>query len=299
MIRMSMNTRPIDGDTQSTRGLRSIARTWFWFILLGTIVGVGAAFLISAVTPATYTARVSLLIIPSSPSGSSTPITPSDLTVSQALIPTFAELATTTPVLTGAITAAAATTNPQALAQAVTTHVPTNTNILDISVSDRDPAQAAALANAIADQLRNYSPPDSNDASVGSLVQLSKVDPATPPTVKDGPGLLVRLALGGAIALFLTVSIAFLGENLSRGRELIRRSSGPGVQADPPNPDPITPRAEPDSSSGPYAMPAWWRRARAAQSTPPPNWPPSRAGTVKPESAPDPRGSGAPRDAAR
>ncbi len=59
MIRMIMTNQPTDGDAHPTRGLRSIARTWFWFILLGTVVGVVAAFLISAVTPATYTARVS------------------------------------------------------------------------------------------------------------------------------------------------------------------------------------------------------------------------------------------------
>jgi succinoglycan biosynthesis transport protein ExoP len=205
------------------QGLRATARTWFWFILGGTLLGAAIAFGVSILVPPGYTARVTLLV---TPAPRDTGITTNDLQVAQGLTPTFAELATTRPVLDRVILSTKVPTDAETLARSVTTDVPAGTSLLNISVSDRDAANAAALANAIAGELRAYTPPGGSGATGGLQVQLTVVDPATPPTVHEGPGLLVRIALGGMIALFLTISIAFLGENLwPRNRELFQRSA--------------------------------------------------------------------------
>jgi capsular polysaccharide biosynthesis protein len=207
--------------TQQT--LRAQARTWFWFILGGTLLGALVAFGLSVAIPPGYAARVTLLVTPAS---KDTGITTNDLQVAQALTPTFAELATTRPVLDRVILSTGVHTDAETLAQSVTTSVPAGTSLLSISVSNRDAASAAALANAIASELRAYTPPGGSTSTSGLQVQLTVVDPATPPTVHEGPGLFVRIALGGVIALFLTVSIAFLGENLwPQSREIFQRSA--------------------------------------------------------------------------
>jgi capsular polysaccharide biosynthesis protein len=205
------------------QGLRATARTWFWFILVGTVLGALVAFGLSVLIPPGYTARVTVLV---TPAPKDTGITTNDLQVAQALTPTFAELATTRPVLDRVILSTGVTTDAETLSQSVTTSVPAGTSLLTISVSNRDAANAAALANAIASELRAYTPPGGSTSAGGLQVQMTVVDPATPPTVHEGPGLLVRIALGGAIALFLTVSIAFLAENLwPENREMFQRSA--------------------------------------------------------------------------
>jgi capsular polysaccharide biosynthesis protein len=175
------------------------------------MLGAAIAFGLSVAVPPGYTAHVTILV---TPAPRDTGITTSDLQVAQALIPTFAELATTRPVLDRVLSATHVPTDAENLAKSVTTSVPAGTNLLTLNVSSGDATEAAALANAIASELRAYNPPGGGTANAGLTVQLTVVDPATPPITRDGPGLLVRIALGGAIALFLTVSIAFLSENL-------------------------------------------------------------------------------------
>jgi capsular polysaccharide biosynthesis protein len=290
-----MSSQPIPAGPSATRGLRSIVRTWGWFILGGTLIGLVIAVGVAAITPPTYTAHVTLLV---APADTNTGVNTSDLEVSQALIPTFAELATTTPVLDRVINSTNANTNVVALTEAVSTHIPAGTNLLEISVSDRDPAQASALANAIASDLQVYAPPNPSDANVAKLVALTVVDPATTPTGRDGPGFVIRVALGGAIALFLTISIAFLGENLWQRRGAFRTSpDGPSQSVAPQESD-----AAEDSQGGPYAVPGWWRRARTGPQSPSPTWPAARGTTGRTGTADDEfaaRSTQPPRDASR
>jgi capsular polysaccharide biosynthesis protein len=200
--------------------LQSTVRTWFLFVLVGTILGAAIAFAVAVVAPPGFTARVTLLI---SPAPKAAGITNGDLQIAQGLTPTFAELAATRTVLERVIFTTNVDTDVEHLAQAVTTHVPVGTSLLTISVSNPDAANAAALANAIASELNAYSAPSGGDANTGLLVELKVVDPAIPPGTRDGPGLPVRIALGGAIALFLTISIAFVVENIGRGAQNLGR----------------------------------------------------------------------------
>ncbi len=193
------------------RGLRAIAHTWFGFVLVGTIVGAIAAFGLTTISPPPYLARVTLLV---APVPRETGITNDDLQVVRELTPTFAELTTTTPVLQRVLLTTNIASDPESLARSITTHVPAGTSLLDISVSNPDPVAAAALANALAAELGDYASPGPGDPATGLQVEMTVVDPATPPVSRDGPGLLIRTALGAAIAMFLTIALAFLVENI-------------------------------------------------------------------------------------
>jgi capsular polysaccharide biosynthesis protein len=216
----------------TSRRLRSTARTWFWFILGGTLLGAVIAFGLGTVAPPGYAASVTLLV---SPIPKSTGITNGDLQVAQGLTPTFAELATTRPILDRVIRRTGASVDIDALARSVTTRVPVGTSLLTISVLDQDAQQAASLANAIGSELRSYAQPTGLDPTQGLQVELTVVDPATPPTERDGPGLPVRIILGGAIALFLTSTIAFLVENVWPQTRVTLAPPAP-VMAPPPQP---------------------------------------------------------------
>ena len=206
------------------RGLRSIARTWFGFVVVATVIGAIVAFGLTIISPPSYTAKVTLLV---APVPRETGITNDDLQVVRELTPTFAELTTTTPVLSRVLLATKIAGDPESLARSVTTHVPAGTSLLDISVSHADPVAAAALANALASELGDYAAPAPGDPATGLQVDMTVVDPATPPISRDGPGLLVRTALGAAIAAFLAIAIAFLVENIW---PLGREPSGTGAE---------------------------------------------------------------------
>jgi capsular polysaccharide biosynthesis protein len=216
----------------TSRRLRSTARTWFWFILGGTLLGAVIAFGLGTVAPPGYASSVTLLV---SPIPKSTGITNGDLQVAQGLTPTFAELATTRPILDRVIRRTGASVDIDALARSVTTRVPVGTSLLTISVLDQDAQQAASLANAIGSELRSYAQPTGLDPTQGLQVELTVVDPATPPTERDGPGLPVRVILGAAIALFLTSTIAFLVENVWPQTRVGIAPPAP-VMAPPPQP---------------------------------------------------------------
>ena len=198
---------------------RSSWQGWFWFVLVGSILGTAIAAAVAVLAPAGYTARVTVLVAPAK---SAEPITNDALDLAQAYIPTLAEFTTIRPLLDRVIRSTGAEIDVDTLTRDVTTRSPVGTSLLSISVSNRDAAQAAALANAIANELRAYASPTGSQSG-GANVELTVVDPAQPPTVRDGPGLPVRIALGGAIALFLTISIAFLVENVGRGAQSLGR----------------------------------------------------------------------------
>ena len=209
------------------RGLRAIAHTWFGFVLAGTIVGAVAAFALTTISPPPYTARVTVLV---APVPRETGITNDDLQVVRELTPTFAELTTTTPVLQRVLLTTHIASDTESLARSITTHVPAGTSLLDISVSDADPAAASALANALAAELGDYASPGPGDPVTGLQVEMTVVDPATPPISRDGPGLLIRTALGAAIAMFLTIALAFLVENIwPLGREPSEAAADPAA----------------------------------------------------------------------
>jgi capsular polysaccharide biosynthesis protein len=147
----------------------------------------------------------------------------SDVEVAQALAPTFAELSTTAPLLQRVITSTGVDMDVETLARAVTTHVPAATSLLDIGVTTRDPATAAALANAIATELVNYPQEGFAPQASALRVVLTVVDPAAPPTKEQGLSIILKTVLGGAIGLFIAISLAFFVENFGRGAQSIGR----------------------------------------------------------------------------
>jgi capsular polysaccharide biosynthesis protein len=189
----------------------SVIRSWLWFIVPAAILGASIAVGVSSTLPARYSSHVGLVVAP--------PLTRSELGLTDVLLgeeltPTFARLAVSRPVLDAAITAANVPTNADDLAPNVSTHVPEGSNLLDVTVAYRDPAGAAALANAIGARLAEYFPP--GQPTSNALVLVTVVDPASPPRSADGPRPIESAVLGAVIGLGLALAVAFLVANLRR-----------------------------------------------------------------------------------
>lgn len=200
--------------------VRRGVRIWLPFVLLCTVDGGLAGFGVALVMPPSYASTVEVLIAP--PLNSSTSVNINDIQASQALVPTYAELASSRILLDRVIASTGVATTSDRLAGAVSTHVPEGTNLLQITVSNRDPSSAAKLANAIAAELATYQISGTGVTTGSAAVTVTVVDPAVPPTKPQGLGALFTAALGAAVGLMMAISFAFLVENL-------RHDNGPAA----------------------------------------------------------------------
>lgn len=127
----------------------------------------------------------------------------------------YAEVATAPLVLKPVIQELGLDTTLGDLASAITVTVPAQTVILEITATHEQPGQAAAIANAVAEQLTiavgRLSPerPDGSEA-----VQATVTAPASTPATPSSPNITRNLALGLVLGLMLGVGLALLREML-------------------------------------------------------------------------------------
>jgi len=133
----------------------TLARRWFWVLILAPLVTGIATYWVARQGPIFYEASAQLVIGPGIESSN-----PSlnDLRAGGQLMQTYAEVATTRPFLQSISDQLGLSIEPDALASQITVTPNDNAQILTIRIRDRNPAQAAAIANAVADALVLLSP---------------------------------------------------------------------------------------------------------------------------------------------
>ena len=127
-----------------------VIRSWLWLLIASLLLAGGAAYLVSSSLPKVYESTVTLLVGQSS--SSSTP-NYNDLLASQRISQTYADLATTGTILGQVMANAGLGITVDDFRQRVKADAPTNSTLVTVTVQDGEPARAAALANAIGDQL--------------------------------------------------------------------------------------------------------------------------------------------------
>ncbi|MDQ6795899.1 MAG: polysaccharide biosynthesis tyrosine autokinase [Chloroflexota bacterium] len=128
----------------------SILRHRIGFILAGTLLAAAAAFIVSAALPKTYQASASLIV--GQTASVATPDQNAPAT-SQRLSQTYADLATTGPVLQKVIDKLQLGTGVEELRGRISVVAPQGSAVLRIIASDGSASRAAAIANQIADEL--------------------------------------------------------------------------------------------------------------------------------------------------
>lgn len=132
-----------------------VARHWLWLIVLSVVVAGGGAYLVSSSLPKVYEARTTLIV---GQSLSSIDPNYNQILASQRLSQTFAQLATTTPLLSNVVDSLSLAMRPDELRSSVIANAPRDSTLVTIVASHGDPTVAAAIANAVATELIAASP---------------------------------------------------------------------------------------------------------------------------------------------
>jgi polysaccharide biosynthesis transport protein len=133
----------------------AVLRVRFPFLVVACLLAAAAAFVVSSFQPKMYEGQTTLIV------GQSLSVPNPDVNqilASQRLAGTYAVVATTRPVLQVVIDRLRLPTTADELATRVTADAASNSTLLSITARDRDPSTAAAIANAIGDQLIAASP---------------------------------------------------------------------------------------------------------------------------------------------
>ena len=123
----------------------SVLRAWIWLLLGSVALAAGAAYLVSTNLPKVYEGRVTLIV------GQSTQATNPDLNqllASQRLSQTYADLATTSPILQEVIAKNGLAVSVEDFRERVTAAAPRDSILVNLVVEDGDPVRAAAIANS-------------------------------------------------------------------------------------------------------------------------------------------------------
>lgn len=204
--------------------LRILRRNWIWIValsLLGLLVSGAATVMIRP----TYTANTKLFVAIQN-SGSVQELQQGN-TFSQARVQSYVKTVTTPAVLQPAIDSLGLDTTAETLATKIKASTDLNTVLINITVSDTSPVQAAAIAQAVGDSLIRAVDLLEKPKSGGvSPVNLSVVAPAVAPTEPSSPNVKLNLLLGIVAGVGIGIAVALLRTSLDnriRGEADLRR----------------------------------------------------------------------------
>lgn len=184
--------------------LSALRRHWL-VILGGAVLGFALAAGLSLAATPQYTAS-SKLYFTMPDSGSSAQIT-SGSSYAMSQMPSYAALATQPVLLKKVIAEEGLDTTPKQLAGQVTATVEKDTVLLDLSVTDPDPQQAAAIANSVSKHLRQQTKDLAPTTENGTtLVAAAQVADAEPPKHASSPNTRRNAAAGLLAGLFVAVA---------------------------------------------------------------------------------------------
>jgi capsular exopolysaccharide synthesis family protein len=172
----------------------------------------GAAIWTITATP-TYRADSQVFISVSTGGNTSDLVQGSAFT--QSRVKSYTDLATRPRVLLPVINQLRLATSPDELAQSITAENPLDTVLINISVTDTNPARAADVANAVAESLgAQVTLLEKPVGRQESSVNVSSTQAATAPTSPASPNTKIDLALGLLLGLGLGIALALVQEAL-------------------------------------------------------------------------------------
>lgn len=187
--------------------LGTLRRRWL-FITALALLGASIGFFMALNSPKMYKASSSVFV--STQRGSTTTELVQGSTFTQNLIQSYAKLAKMPSVLSPVITKLDLQTTPAQLSDAVSASSPLNTVLIEITVTDQSPTQAALIANAVSSSLATTAQALSPKADSGMpAVTMQQVEQAQAPNNPFEPdkrfmtltGFALGLAMASAYAL--------------------------------------------------------------------------------------------------
>lgn len=192
--------------------LRILRKRWRWVIGSGLLCVLAAATLTLLATPQ-YQARAEIFVAPGVVT--TTGELAQGSTFAQNRVKSYVQVITSDLVLGPVVAELGLPGTSGALATRVSASVPTDTVLIDITVTDSSPEQAATIANAIAERFRSVASsiePARADAS--ESVTITLIQPAVAPASASSPNLVVNVALGALVGLLGGLALAAIREIL-------------------------------------------------------------------------------------
>ena len=172
-----------------------------------------AAFAVTSLTTPKYESTTRLFVSTSGNDSASDLLTGNSFT--QQRVKSYADIVTSPAVLDKVVAELSLQDIEDKLPDQISTSVPLNTVILEITVSDSSPYKAASIANSVANSLEEVvTGLETVDPTLASPVKLSVIQPGQPAKAPSSPRPLLNLALGALIGLALGFGAALLRENL-------------------------------------------------------------------------------------
>lgn len=194
--------------------IRILQKSWILIAVL-LALGVGAASAYSIVQTPVFSSSAKVFV--STSGGSTVTDLQQGNTFTQQRVKTYADLATTPIVLLPVIADLGLDVSSDSLAAKVTASAPMDTTLIEIAVTDTDPALAAQIATAVSESLTSVVEKieTSSTATDGaSAVKLTLVQHADVSQKPVSPNVPLNIALGGLVGLALGVALAVLRETL-------------------------------------------------------------------------------------
>lgn len=188
-----------------------IRRRWIWVLVV--FLGSTAIAAQTSLDSTSYTARSEILFAVNN-GNSATDLNQAATYLTREMT-TFAAIAKSPYILNPVIRQLGLETNSDGLAQRIAASVPTNTVLLNISARGESPEDAAALANAVADEIARAavrSAPQTSDGSAS--LRASVIARAEAPALHTKAAAVQQLAIAGLAGMLLGVLTAFLAEAL-------------------------------------------------------------------------------------
>lgn len=193
-------------ETLDLHQVLNVLRRRLWLLLALPVAAAATAAVLSLyVLPPVYTASTTLWVVKKDTTG---PVNLDAVLLSQNLTKTYAEVAKSRLVMDKTITQLGLNVSPEQLLKKITVTTVRDTEILAIAVDDRDSAQAAAIANSLADQFMQELP------KFIALDNVRVVDKAARPKLPVSPKKLLNTALAFVLGVMVAVGAAFLLDSL-------------------------------------------------------------------------------------
>jgi capsular exopolysaccharide synthesis family protein len=194
---------------------RVLRRQWFVVVLLAALSVGGATAYTVRQTP-TYSATTQLFVSVHSAEVADISQMSQGSTLIQQRVKTYADVVTSPKVLDVVREQLRLFTTAQSLAGQVHVDSPLDTVLLNITVTDASPVQAAAIANAIAGQFPTFvAQLESRPGVTQSPVTVTPTRMATVPSRPISPRVPLNIALGLLVGLGLGIGAAVLRDQLN------------------------------------------------------------------------------------
>ena len=190
------------------------------------IFAVGIVYTMVLKTPL-YKGDTTLILVKKEDADSSSSLTQNDIVLNQKLVATYSEIIKSRRVLNQVISQLKLNESTKELSKKVTVSNKSDTEIIQISVSDEDPKRAAQIADTIADVFKQ------EVMEIYSLENVTIIDEAevqsTPYNIQLGKSFLLFFAAGLVVAGGVVFAIYYFDTSIKSSEEVENRLGIPVI----------------------------------------------------------------------